>query len=292
MRFGAAVALAGLVATVVTVFAPSGRSNKAEAHSDTTTTSTLHATDATASTSRARVAVFGDSLTVQAGEALVALGRAHGLAVSVTAYYGLAPCDYASLIRDAIAKRPDTLVLDFSGNNLTPCMLVNGHPLTGAAYYARYRRDVGALVALASARGIPVELVAPPVFPPERDIPKRAQLIVEYAKIAFGRPGVALVQTAPALGGPGYLTSLPCLPGETAAMGCHNGRIVVRNASRIHFDDPRTVPSAIPTDHCSYSSGAHRDAAAIVAGLARFGSLGYQAAPPTAGMPLDDTQNG
>jgi hypothetical protein len=229
-----------------------------------------HDTSTTAGRPLPRVEIFGDSLTVQADGALVALGRAHGLDVSVTAYFGLAPCDYAPLVRRAIATRPAALVLAFSGNNLTPCMRKNGRPLAGAAYYAKYGTDLAALLSSAAQQAVPVALVAPPVFPAAKDVPPRAPLVAEYARLVSGHDRVTLVETAAALGGPAYRTSLPCLPMETAALGCRDGRIVVRDAaSPIHFDEPRAVACPTSSGHCAYSAGAHRYAVAILAGLAR-----------------------
>jgi hypothetical protein len=278
-----AVAVAGIVATLIVAFGPSSRSNRAAAgeRAAPAETGARHAS--------ARVAVFGDSLMLQAGSAVAALGRAHGLSVSVTAYFGLAPCDLAPLVRQSIATRPGVLVLAFSGNNLTPCMQRDGRPLSGDAYYEKYKKDLGALVAFAAARHVPVELVAPPVFPADLDTPPRARLVAQYARLALEHPGVRLVKTATALGGPAYVTSMPCVTGERAALGCQDGRIVTRDASRIHFDDPRTVGCPIVGHVCTYSAGAHRYAATIVDGLAAVAGLDYRPAPPTAGIPVDLT---
>ena len=101
----------------------------------TTTTTTVHRA--------AHVSLFGDSLSVQARAMLRSQGRAHGLRITVAAYFGLAPCDLAKGVRHDVLSSPGAIVLEFSGNNLTPCMKRNGKSLTGAAYYATYAHDVG-----------------------------------------------------------------------------------------------------------------------------------------------------
>ena len=65
-------------------------------------------------------------------------------------------------------------MLEFSGNNLTPCMKRDGKPLTGAAYFAALQRDdVGALVVAAGAHEIPVLVVGAPSFPARENVPDR-----------------------------------------------------------------------------------------------------------------------
>jgi hypothetical protein len=290
-RLALATVLAGGIATVVVAFAPSSRSSRAEARPSVTTRAPASTSTTIVRTTPARVVVFGDSLTAQAADALSGLGRAHGLSVSVEAFAGLAPCDDTELIRRTIESRPDAIVLAFSGNNLTPCMHSFGHPLGGTAYDDKYHHDIGDLVAFAARYHVPVEVVAPPAFPPELDIPPRAPLIAQYARIVFDHPDATFVQAAAALGGPAYVTTQACLPGETAALGCQDGRIVVRNASRIHFDDPHFVACPTAGDRCTYSAGAHRYATAVIGGLARIAGLGYRPAPATAAIPTDDTLN-
>lgn len=277
-RIGAIV-LAGALATALAACSSSSSGSPARASTTTRPPSASPVVD-----------VYGDSLTVQAAPALAALGRAAGLSVHVVAYYGLAPCDLAPEVRRGIARRPAALVLAFSGNNLTSCMQRAGRPLSGVAYDDTYEHDLGALVSVAQARDVPVVLVAPPVFPVAKDDPPRAPLIARYARLAAGGDGVSLVRSASALGG-AYRTTLPCLAGETAALGCHDGRIVVRDpASPIHFDELRMVGCRIAGDRCTYSAGAHRYARAILAGLAGVAGLGARAVPATTAIPVDETR--
>jgi hypothetical protein len=237
------------------------------------------------------VAVFGDSLTVQATDALRAQGHAQGLDVSVVGYYGLAPCDLASLARKAIARRPRALVLAFSGNNITPCMSRDGHKLVGPAFFAAYRADIGALVADAIATKVPVLVVGTLTFPPGLDDPDRVELNAVYRELVAAHPGAHYVATAPALGAHGYVTTLPCLPGETAALGCHDGTITVRGPSRIHFDELRAVPCPHASGKCYYSAGAHRFATAILGGLAKIAGLPHDTVPAAVGVPVDSSKD-
>lgn len=233
----------------------------------------------------AQVTVFGDSLSVQAGVMLRSQGRAHGLKVTVAAYFGLAPCDLAKAAMSEIERGPDALVLAFTGNNLTPCMQRNGQPLFGTAYFDAYREQTGALVAAAVARKIPVLVVGAPTFPEAQNIPDRVELNSVLQEVAETHPGARYVATAPDVSPQGFARVLPCLPEETAALGCTYGRIIVRGGNGIHFDDPREVPCPTGTEICLYTAGGHRFANAIMAGLAAIGGLGYQTAAANVGVP-------
>jgi hypothetical protein len=266
---------------------PSSSEPAATGTSASTTTTTSSGGPASA-----RVDVFGDSLVVQARDALRVEGRAHGLNVDVAAYYGLAPCDLLGTIRHDLVSPPRALVIAFSGNNITPCMAPGGHELTGAPYYAAYRRDVSAIVAAATARNVPVLVVGPPRLAAVKNVPDRIELTSLFVQIVSDYPGARYEASAPALTPNGFTSTLPCDPGETAALGCSHGIITVRGPDQIHFDAPRTVPCPTGHDQCEYSAGAHRYADAVLAGLAPIAALHYRPAPSTTGVPVDLTQVG
>ena len=233
----------------------------------------------------ARVSVFGDSLSVQAGAMLRWQGRAHGLDVTVEAYFGLAPCDLVKAVQRDIAASPDALVFAFSGNNLTPCMKRNGKSVTGAAYYVAYRHDMDVLVTAALARKIPVLVVGAPAFPAAENVPDRVLLNAVLRAVAASHPGARYAPTAPDVTPHGFARTLPCLPEETAALGCVNGRITVRSGNGIHFDDPRRVPCPTGQNVCYYTAGGHRFANAVMDGLSELDGLNYVDAPPSIGVP-------
>ncbi len=234
----------------------------------------------------ARVDVFGDSLVVQAGDALRGEGLLHGLDVRVAAYSGAAPCDVAALVRSALDATPAALVLAFSGNNIGPCMARDGKPLLGAAYFAKYRKDVGAMVAAATAKSVPVFVVGPPSFPAAQDVPDRAALAAVLRAAVAARTGAHFVDLTPALSPDGFAWKRPCVAGETAALGCHDGMITVRSGNGIHFDAPRSVPCPSGGGSCSYTAGGHRCSAAILTALAPVIASAYRPAPATAGVPV------
>jgi hypothetical protein len=234
----------------------------------------------------ANVSVWGDSLMVQAGPALEAEGRARGIDVQVHAYFGLAPCDVTTGVLADVRSGIDAIVFDFSGNNLTPCMTRDGARLQGDAYYDTYRRDVGRLVSAARAQAVPVVVVGPPVFPDAQNRPDRVRLRSVLHGVADAL-GARYVDSAPALGLRTFTRTLPCLPDETAALGCAHGRITVRSGNGIHFDQPHRVPCANeePTS-CTYSAGSHRFADVVLDALARIASLHVAAALPGSGVPI------
>jgi hypothetical protein len=260
--------------------------------SSSTSGSRPTATTTSAPRTSARVDVFGDSLVVQARDALRVEGLAHGLTVTVAAYYGLAPCDLVKPIRDDLAHPPAALVLAFSGNNITPCMAPGGRELSGSAYYAAYRRDITEIVATATTRHVAVLVVGPPRFAAAKNVPDRVALTALYRQIVARYPDARYVSAAPVVSPDGFTPTLPCVAGETAVLGCHGGRITVRAPDQVHFDAPR--PVACPTGHdsCEYSAGTHRYAGVVLAGLAPIEVLHYLAAPAPVGVPIDLTKAG
>ncbi len=88
-----------------------------------------------------RVALYGDSLGMEAGMDFIYLARAAGASALVRTYGGLAVCDFfASIASDAATWQPTDVVLEFSGDNFTPCMA--GDPIGSPQYYAKYRADL------------------------------------------------------------------------------------------------------------------------------------------------------
>jgi hypothetical protein len=107
-------------------------------------------------------------------------------------------------------------------------------------------------------------------------------------------PGARYVASAPFVSPGGFLRELPCVPGETAALGCTGGEITVRAGNGVHFDEPHSVPCPHPGEPggCRYTAGGHRYAKAIFAGLAPMPALSYRAAAATSGVPVEPNRTG
>jgi hypothetical protein len=88
-----------------------------------------------------RIALYGDSLGMEAGMDFTTLAHAAGASALVRTYGGLAVCDFfASMASDAAGWQPTAVVLEFTGDSFTPCMA--GDPIGSPQYYARYQTDI------------------------------------------------------------------------------------------------------------------------------------------------------
>jgi hypothetical protein len=215
------------------------------------------------------VLVVGDSLLWQSTPALRSgLGHPSGThaaaTVDVSGFPGTALCDWsAGLPGRARDDNAAVVVLEFSGNNFTPCMRdAAGHALDGAARIAKYRDDTRALVHTLTAAGRRVVLVGAPAG---RNRPYIEDIAGLYQHIAQDTPGVRFVD-AGAVVAPGgvFATRLPCEAGDD----CPSGHTVsVRSSDGLHFCDLPTGAVG-GTDPCAAQPvGAHRFGAAIAAGV-------------------------
>jgi hypothetical protein len=200
------------------------------------------------------LAVFGDSLTVQASDYLTALARYGGLRLFSGWRSGSALCDWMGEIRRVLADvRPAQLVLGFAGN-VTACT----GPLPADASGRVYERDALEVVALAVKVGTHVVLVGPPDMRP-RDFARRAAGVRRaFSRVADGRRDVDYVDSRDVLTPNGYRATLGCTSFETTALGCRNGEMTVRSADGVHW--------AHPNVH-GYSGGAWRWATEMVSAI-------------------------
>jgi hypothetical protein len=199
----------------------------------------------------AALAVFGDSLTVQASDYLTALARYGGLRLFGGWRSGSALCDWMGEIRTVLADvRPTDLVLGFAGN-VRPCT----GAVTGSAVGRVYERDARIAAALAAQVGTHVVLVGPPDMRP-RDFARRAGGVRRaFARVADGRRNVDYVDSRDVLSPDGYTATLACAGFESAPLGCGTGEIVVRAADGVHWAQPNVR---------GYSGGAWRWAKVMV----------------------------
>lgn len=221
---------------------------------------------------QARIYVYGDSLVAQSEQYFIQVGRAFRLAVTTHAFPGTAPCDWLPVMdRDLAHNRPDAVILSFAGNNFGTCMRdAAGHPLTGQPFLDKYRKDIGAAIAIVKRAQRPVILAASPASSTGADVWKSLDAL--YRSESAADPTVAYVDGGILIAPYGaYQASAPCLPFELnltvhGQAVCHSDSVTVRAPDGRHLcNDP---PQSSQTDggRCvTYSSGAVRFALTLLA---------------------------
>jgi hypothetical protein len=211
-----------------------------------------------------RVALYGDSLSLEASDDFSDLLKGDAR-VRDTVQGGAALCDVLPAIQqDLDQRKPNIALLQFSGNNLTPCMRgPDGQRLEGDDLVDKYAADADQAVRLLRSRGVTVILIGSPV---SAGSDTAAEINAEYQDVArrwaADGGGVSYADAGKSVLAPdgSFTETLPCRPGETAAMGCQAGRIVVRSPDGTHFCPTMTGG----TSPCPvYSSGAWRFADAM-----------------------------
>ncbi len=102
-----------------------------------------------------RVVLYGDSLSFEAHGAFAAELAATTRSDLVTRVVpGTSPCDHLAAMEADRALRPDVVVIQFVGNNASPCALgPDGQRLVGQALADRTEADVRSAVELWAAAG-------------------------------------------------------------------------------------------------------------------------------------------
>ena len=191
------------------------------------------------SKSRGPVLVYGDSLIEQASPYLRTTDQ-------VRAFGGTALCDWVDkMARAANAEQPSVMVVEFVGNDLTPCMQ---NYQTPDEVRAKYEADMARLKQRVDA---PILWVGAPAF---RDSAP-ATLGLYSSEPKFVDAGEAVLADG------AYTDTLPCLADEGAIQGCVNGRIRVRASDGKHF----------ATSGSGYSAGGRRFADAIDNAIRKLG---------------------
>jgi hypothetical protein len=189
------------------------------------------------------VVLYGDSLATEAAPGFVEeLERTTDAEVLVRAVPAQAACDALADMEADTALRPDVVVIQFVGNNATPCARgAAGERLEGQALVDRTVEDVRAATEMFATRGTRVVLVGGPDVPGLPGNPGLGvadgynALVNEWAGRDLGR--VRYADAAATVSGPDgeYVTSLPCREDEGPSVGCAGGEVVVRSDDRIHF---------------------------------------------------------
>jgi hypothetical protein len=219
---------------------------------------------------------FGDSLLHESRDQLAVLvaGRA---SLETHTRPMTAPCDWRAEAALVAATRPDIVVIEFSGNALTPCMRrPDGSALTAAARADHYRLDLTAMVDAFTAAGASVLLVDAPRGRPgasrgdQFDGPEPFTVpilhSIERRATRTGAPVVVVPAARSVLTRAGdWTATLPCRAVDRAQGGCTGGRATVRAPDGAHF-----CPAEWPDERgiCPvWSPGAWRYAAAIAAAI-------------------------
>ena len=193
----------------------------------------------TPSKSRGPVLVYGDSLIEQASPYLRSTDQ-------VRAFGGTALCDWVdNMARAATVEQPSVMVVEFVGNDLTPCMQ---NYQTPEEVRAKYEADMARLKRRVDA---PILWVGAPAF---RDRAPTT-LGLYSSEPRFVDAGEAVLADG------AYTDTLPCLADEGTIQGCVNGRIRVRASDGAHF----------ATSGSGYSAGGRRFADAIDNAVRKLG---------------------
>jgi hypothetical protein len=189
--------------------------------------------------SKGPVLIYGDSLIEQASPYLRSTDQ-------IRAFGGTALCDWVdNIARAATVEQPSALVVEFVGNNVTPCMQ---NYQTPEQVRAKYEADMARLKQLVDS---PILWVGPPPFR-DREPPAFG---LYSSEPRFVDAGEAVLADGV------YTDTLPCLPDEGWMRGCVNGRIRVRAADGAHF----------ATSGSGYSAGGRRFAEAIDEAVSELG---------------------
>lgn len=207
-----------------------------------------------------RIVLVGDSLAHEVSSVVQFLSAPRPLVPKF--WGGTAPCDW--LDTDLEATRSTVVVVSFTGNSLTPCMVDGeGAFVRGEALVERYRADLAELVASARAAGARVLLVGQPYrdasFDADAEVDGINAILRDLARQRF----VSFVDAGGFVEDDGaYTDRLPCAPIEPVCDA--DGTNIVRGDG-VHF-----CPVPGPSGECPvWSSGAFRFGMVIAYAAAR-----------------------
>jgi hypothetical protein len=210
-----------------------------------------------------RIALYGDSLSMQSAQAFEFFAQQMGVPVLLGAYNGSAVCDVLPrLSRDATEWRPTVAVLQFSGNTFTSCM--KGYAVGTPAYYEKYEHDTRTALAILHEHGIRAVLVGAPIDAWPGLSQNVLRLNRMYAGLAASSPDTSYADAGQSVLEDGRFTwTLPCLSFESCTGA--SGTNVVRAPDGVHFCPSGKTTVEGPYDVCSvYSSGALRFALSML----------------------------
>ncbi len=224
-----------------------------------------------------RVSVFGDSLMTEAADPF-AVDLGADATVSESVFPGTAPCDWSTEMTADAATHPTAVVLEFSGNALTPC--IAGADYETPAYFDQYGIDVSAAVDAYVNAGTHVFLVgnAPTLSQVNAHDTRWNTLNWNYSAMAANLPGrVTFVNAGAAVESASgqFVWTVPGRPGLD----------VVRAPDGQHFCSAAVLSWPEWRSCGSLAPGAIGYARAIAAAVGRYLKTG--SAPAYVGPPLD-----
>jgi hypothetical protein len=280
-RLLATLGLAGLLVVLGTSAAAADPSATSAPAPESSTARVSHVEALPVTADRATVILYGDSLAWEAQdhfrEALLRAGVAH---VLVNTFGGTAICDWLDrMTTDAAALRPTAVVVEFSGNALTPCMSdLIGRSLAASptVYHEKYATDAEAVVRIFSAVGTRVYFAGAPKSR-EAEVTNDTNagwLNRQYAKISLATGNRYVDAGAVVLDHGHFTDALPCLVSEPCAGAATSseGRAenVVRAPDGGHFCPGAHAAVRGVTEACPvWSSGAYRFGRAMAAPVIR-----------------------
>ncbi len=215
-----------------------------------------------------RVVLYGDSLAWEARDAFRGALLAAGVGqVTTETFGGTAMCDWLDQMRrDATDMHPEAVVVEFSGNALTPCMRgLDGTALSGEAYFEKYTADAQAVLKIFSGGSTLVFFATAPISRRAAQVhdTTTGRLDAILAGMAASNPAARLIDAGAAVTDNGAWTAtLPCLPeepcsGTTAASG--RPANLVRAPDGAHFCPVAGAAARGVVGTCPvWSSGAYR----------------------------------
>jgi hypothetical protein len=210
-----------------------------------------------------KIALFGDSLGMEAAPDFTYIAHAAGASTVVRTYGGLAVCDWLpTMAAEAASWQPTAVILEFSGDNFTPCMA--GDALGTPQYYQKYEADMQAAIDIFRPYGTEVFLIGVPLDASAAESQNVAGLNQIYASVAAANFGVTYLDAGEAVMADGSFTwTLPCLSSEPCTGP--SGANVVRAPDGVHFcpTGQTTIEGYVAVCNV-YSSGAYRFAAAML----------------------------
>ncbi len=209
------------------------------------------------------IALYGDSLGMESAQTFEYLAGTSGALTLLRAFGGAAICDdLEDMASDVATLHPTVAVIEFSGDNETPCMAPYTKGTT--AYYEKYQADAQTAINIFRSNGIPVVLIG---APPDAftDLTANIDVLNQiYVTLAANNSGVLYDAAGQSVSSNGQFTkTLPCLPIEPCTGP--SGTNVVRSPDGVHFCPDGMVTEENLFSVCDvYSSGAFRFAAAML----------------------------
>jgi len=163
------------------------------------------------------VIVYGDSLITQSkADVEAAITRQRGSWRQVYRHYpGTALCDWLDAMRADSNLNAKVVVIEFSGNDLTPCM--SNAPAGTTAWINRYTADATSAANIWKARGVKVLFVGGPrgvCLTPPHPLDAVYQSVAAAKQMTFtsAAESALVVQLQPATPGTGSLIAAPSAP--------------------------------------------------------------------------------